>query len=186
MQWIIEPKETITQGTIVYGVDWGRGENNPLSIVLSNACDFEHNKLGFLIVCALVPAKETILASKEFKAKVESADQEGKTLKRRPWESLVNFLTDYIHNKSIGRYYFIDCAPVLEVDPFFVDFQQLRSVETSVMKDLEIVAQLDHPYVEQMMMHFTGYTARIPSDRVDNLAEANYISFLADGYTRKA
>ncbi len=184
MQWIIEPEETITQGTIVYGVDWGRGKDNPLSIVLSNACDFEHDKLGFLIVCALVPAKETILASKEFKAKVENAGED-KKLNGRSWNSLVNFLTDYIHNKSIGRYYFVDCAPVLDVDPFFIDFQQLRSVDISVMEDLEIVAQLDHPFVEQMMMHFTGYTARIPSDRVDAPAEANYIGFLANGYTKK-
>ena len=43
MQWVVDAKENITQGSIVSGVNWGRGEDDPvLSIVLSNACDFEH------------------------------------------------------------------------------------------------------------------------------------------------
>ena len=83
MQWVIEKKGNITQGSIVSGVDWGRGEDNPaLSIVLSNACDFEHDKLSFLIVAALVPAKDTLMATKEYKSKVIDAD-ENKGLTRK-------------------------------------------------------------------------------------------------------
>lgn len=83
MQWVVGARENITQGSIVSGVDWGRGEEIPvLSIVLSNACDFEHDKLSFLIVAALVPAKETLMSTKEYKGKVESANEEGGTDKK--------------------------------------------------------------------------------------------------------
>ena len=65
--WVSESKGIITQGTIVDGVDWGRGEYNPLSIVISNACDLEHGNSSFLLVAALESAKDTLQNTDEFK-----------------------------------------------------------------------------------------------------------------------
>ena len=44
MEWIEEPYQEITQGAILDDVDRGKGNDNPLRIVLSNACDLETNK----------------------------------------------------------------------------------------------------------------------------------------------
>lgn len=58
--WISEFKGQITQGTIVDGVDWGLGDENPLGIVISNACDLEHDHSGFLMVAALEVAADVL------------------------------------------------------------------------------------------------------------------------------
>ena len=182
MQWVVDAKENITQGSIVCGVDWGRGEDNPvLSIVLSNACDFEHEKLSFLIVAALVPAKETLMATKEYKSKVDSADEE-KGLKKKPWDSFVNYLTNFIHNTSVGRYFFFDPNPVIYAPLLLVDFQQVQSLDVDIIDDLTNVGQLDHPHVEKMMAHFVGYTGRVPTDRSDSPEEATYLQELRGDY----
>ncbi|MCR5362462.1 MAG: hypothetical protein K6E73_10720 [Bacteroidales bacterium] len=181
MQWVIDAKENITQGSIVDGVDWGRGEDNPLSIVLSNACDFEHDKLSFLVVAALVPAKETLMATKEYKSKVASAD-EGNGLSKKSWESFADYLKNFIHNKVVGRYFFFDPNPVIDAPLFLVDFQQICSLDADMMENLTNVGQLDHPHVEKMMAHFVGYTGRVPSDRADETQEGEYLQELQGDY----
>lgn len=55
------------------GVDWGLGDDNPLSIVITNACDLEHDHSGFLMVAALEPAAEVLGASKEFQSLVKDS-----------------------------------------------------------------------------------------------------------------
>lgn len=182
MQWVIDAKENITQGSIVSGVDWGKGENNPvLSIVLSNACDFEHDKLGFLIVAALIPAKETLMATKEYKAKVASAD-EGNGLLRKRWDSFVDYLKTFIHNKNVSRYFFLDPNPVIDAPLLLVDFQQIRSLDVDTMENLTNEGQLDHPHVEKMMSQFVCYTGRVPTDRVEEPQEADYLQELQGDY----
>ena len=41
---------------------------------------------------------------------------------------------------------------------------------------------MNHPFVEQMMMHFTSYTSRVAVDRVNEDMENLYFSELAEGY----
>ena len=142
MQWVVEAKGEITQGSIVDGVDWGHGDDNPpLSIVLSNACDFENEKLGFVTVAALVPAKETLEMTKEYREKVDSAGAEHE-LAKKPWDSFCKYLVSFIHNTKVGRYYFFDPRPTIEAPLLLVDFQQIRSLDLSVIADLDIVGQL--------------------------------------------
>lgn len=186
MQWVIEPKGEITQGSIVSGVDWGRGEYNPpLSIVLSNACDFENDKLSFVTVAALVPAKETLEKTKEYRDKVSSAGEEHE-LKKKPWESFYSYLLSFIYNTKVGRYYFFDPKPIIEDLPLLlVDFQQIRSLDLSMIEDLDIEGQLDHPHVEKMMAHFVGYVGRVPTDRATPPQEAKYMEELRGEYHKK-
>ena len=103
--WISEFNGDFTQGTIVDGVDWGLGDDNPLGIVITNACDLEHDHSGFLMVAALEPAAEVLGASKEFQSLVK--DSTDGLLKRKQWDALTRFLKDYIHNKNICRHFFL-------------------------------------------------------------------------------
>lgn len=184
MQWVVEA-EDITQGSIVSGVDWGRGnENPPLSIVLSNACDFENDKLGFVIVAALVPAKETLEMTKEYRDKVSSAGT-GQELARKPWESFSNYLVSFIHNTKVGRYYFFDPTPTIDAPLLLVDFQQIRSLDLAMLEGLGIEGQLAHPHVEKMMAHFVSYVGRVPTERVEPLQEALYLEKLRGEYHRR-
>jgi len=173
MQWIVGNQgENLTQGTILYGVDFGYGEYNPLCIVLSNACDFENDKLSFIILAILVPAKETLRNSKEVCAIYK--EKEWADLTRREKDAICNIYTDKIHNKSIGRYYFFNPKPIIDMDPLLVDFQHVRSFEYSTFKKsvdngkIQVLGRLDHPFVEQMMMQYAGYTGRVPSDRLSS------------------
>lgn len=181
--WISEFNGDFTQGTIVDGVDWGLGDDNPLSIVITNACDLEHDHSGFLMVAALEPAAEVLGASKEFQSLVK--DSTDGLLKRKQWDALTRFLKDYIHNKNICRHFFFDPRPVLDMDCVVVDFQHIRSLDLEQLNSLEPIGQMKHPFIEQMMMRFTSYVARIPVDRPDDEEEQKYIKELAGIYTLK-
>lgn len=181
--WISEYNGDFTQGTIVDGVDWGLGDDNPLSIVISNACDLEHDHSGFLMVAALEPAAAVFGASKEFQGLVK--DSTDGQLKKKQWDALTRFLKGYIHNKNICRHFFFDPRPVIDLDSVVVDFQHIRSLDLGAVKTLEPIAQMNHPFVEQMMMRFTSYVARIPVDRPNETDEQRYISELVGDYSLK-
>lgn len=185
MQWLKTASPQITQGSIVDGIDWGYGEYNPLSIVLSNACDIDHGKCSFLMVIALLPAAETLSESKEFKNKTENANAKHE-LTKKSWKSLYDFLSSYIHNKNICRYYFFDPQPILDAPLLVADFQMIKSVSIDQISHLENIAQLSSPYIEQMILHFASYTARIPSDRVEQEIEEKLINELALPYHKSA
>lgn len=173
--WVEEPTLSITQGTIVDNVDWGRGEDlNPLSIVMSNACDIEHGHSNFLIVAALEQAADVLPETAEFKDKIK-----GEKISTKQKNALKKLLSDYIHNKNICRHFFFDPRPVLDIGCLLVDFQQIKCVEFAQINTLEPVAQLKHPFVEQMIMRFTSYTARIPVDRVDECSVEEYCGEIA-------
>jgi hypothetical protein len=71
------------------------------------------------------------------------------------------------------------------MDCLVVDFQQVKSIEMDKIQTLSLEGQMEHPFVEQMMMRFTSYTSRIPVDRVDTDMENIYIHRLARGYKPK-
>lgn len=181
--WITSPEDEITQVSIVEGVDWNIGDI-PLSIVLSNACDLSHNKSSFLIVAALVPALDVLSVSKEFHNHTNNATED-KGLTSKQWKSLSDMLKSYIHNKNICRYYFFDPQPVINCDLLFVDFQLIQSIPIKDIDKLGYVGQMKSPFTEQMMMRFTSYTARIPSDRVSDAMENKYIKELSAGFHQK-
>lgn len=177
MQWLVQTQgENLTQGTILHGVDFGYGEYNPLCIVLSNACDFEHDKLSFVLLAVLDPAKETLENSKEVKALIGENGIEGMTKKSK--EALLKLYSEKINNKTIGRYYFMDPKPVIDMDPLLVDFQHVISFDYDKLKafvdngKIVILGRMNHPFVEQMMLQYVGYTGRVPSDRVTPEEEA--------------
>ena len=171
----VENYSDFTQGTIVDGIDWG-DELNPLSIVLSNACDLEHGHCSYILFAALVDAKAVLTSSKEFQSSLNDGKISTKTAKK--------FFEKYIHNKEIGRYYFFDPSPVIDAGYLLVDFQRICSVKynAETIDKLEKIGQLKHPFVEQMMMRFVAYTSRIPSDRVDENKVDEYVTNLSKNF----
>lgn len=162
MAYLVEGVDSIAQGSVLLGVDWGLNPN-PLSIVLSNECDLINGKASYIIVAALVAAKETITESEEYKNKVQGiTDNE---LSKGKWDTLKKFLDGYIYNKGVTRYYFIDPAEAIDAPCFLVDFQHIQSIPIEDTDCLEVVASLPSPFKEQMMVQFASYTARIPVDR---------------------
>lgn len=182
--WVSKSNGEITQGTIVDGVDWGRGENDPLSIVISNACDLEHGNSSFLLVAALEAASDVLQQTGEFRGMIKDANENGE-LSRKQWKSLSNFLLNYIHNKNVCRHFFFDPRPVVDMDCLVVDFQQVKSIEMETISSLSVEGQMNHPFVEQMMMRFTSYTSRIPVNRVNAEMENIYIHELTQGFKQK-
>lgn len=161
------------QGSVLDDVPWEL-EAAPLGIIISNTCDIEYDKADFVIVAALKPAREIIQASKEFQSKLDGA--QGDTLRRKPWDSLVDLLEDLVHNSSVRRYYFLDGREALELDPLLVDFQQLLSLPITQAKSLPMRAVLPSPDREKLVVHFASYTSRIgvdrqPAERVQHLTE---------------
>lgn len=165
MEWItpINDVNQLTQGSIVDGIDWG-DEDNPVSIILSNACDLEHEHASYLIVAALYPASAIIGNSREYKGMTNPNGYSASSKKQR--DAVSSKLSDYIHHRAVNRYYFVDCT-ASELDMFMmVDFQRILSLPIDVKDSLKPIAQLNTPLKEQMIMQFVSYTSRIPTDRV--------------------
>lgn len=169
MEWLkkLDSIEELTQGSIVDGVDWGDGDNDPLSIVLSNACDLEHDgHCSYLIVAAMYQAGDIIRASREYNGIIQGADLAD--ISKRQRIQIERLFLDYIHNRTINRYFFIDCSNIEQGLYLVVDFQRILSVKYEAKAYLTPVANLISPLREHMMMRFVGYTARIPIDRVSD------------------
>lgn len=179
MRWIEEPYLALTQGAIVDGVDWGMGENNPLSIVLSNACDIENSKAEFLIVAALLPAASTLCESREiFSAAERDSNATGLTKKQK--KSIRELLIKYINNTQVCRYFFFDPNPVIDADLLLVDFQMVKSINLD--DELDYVGQMKQMFTMQMMSRFVSYTGRVPVDRPEESKINQYIQELTNGY----
>lgn len=182
MEWLkkFDSIEKLTQGSIIDNVDWGYTKDcNPLSIVLSNACDLEHEgHCSYLIVAAMHLAADVIQASREYKGLLGDTPSDKITKKQR--KGIERLYSDYIHNRTINRYFFIDCS---EIEPnlyMVVDFQELMSVEYKGISKYRPVAHLLSPLREHLMMRFVCYTARISIDRVDENREKEIISKLTE------
>ena len=157
----------ITTGTIVHNIPWSQDGVNIPGIVLSNACDLEHDKAGYIIIAGLVEAKTTLLDSNEYKnlnitPRAELSSKDKVKLKR--------FYEDYIYNKGITRYYLIYPNKALEASmpAMLVDFQHLTSIPSNESNRLRILAELKSPFREEMMQHFTSYTSRVPVPREES------------------
>lgn len=180
MAHLVQGSGTIAQGSILFGVNWGL-DPNPLSIVLTNECDIVNGKASYIIVAALVGAKDTITESKEYKDKTEGVVNN--EVKNKTWKTLQNFLNGYIYNKNVTRYYFIDPGEAIEVPYLLVDFQHIQSIPIESIDSYDVVAQLPTPFKEQMMVLFASYTARIPVDREEDTTKI--IENLIEPYKRK-
>jgi hypothetical protein len=166
----------LTQGSIVDAIDWGNPEDNPVGIILSNACDLAHEgHCSYLIVAAMYPAQMILQSSREYKGIIPDPTVK---LTRKQLEKRAEYFSNYIHHKTINRYYFIDCTETLLGMHMVIDFQRIISMPHKCMHTLKPIAHLVSPLREQMIMQFAHYTARIPSDRVDEEQEANIIETL--------
>jgi len=183
MIFIEEPAKQIKQGMIVDQIPWNFEGPKPLGIILTNPCDLEHNKASFLIIAALVSAKDTLHVSNDFQNRIQGINDEYQ-LNNKKWESLTVLIENYIHNKNITRYYFIDPRPIIEDIFFFVDFQFIISVPFEKSGMLVKIAQLSSPFVQQMIVHFAGYTSRIAVDRANDVQSQEIISKIADPYRK--
>lgn len=165
MEWIrpFSEIQELTQGSIIDGVDWGEGDDNPLSIVLSNACDLSHEgHCSYLIVAALYPACDIIRSSREFLGIVQDKIGDLSKSQKRQIDRLFG---DYIYNRTITRYYFIDCSIIERELYLFVDYQHIKSVPFQDITKYTPIAHLVSPLREQMMMRFVYYAGRVPVDR---------------------
>lgn len=160
--------DILSQGAVLLGVDWGVNPN-PLSIVLTSECDLIHEKASYIIVASLISAKEIICESSDYQDMIQDIGEEG--ISNSKWGKISKFLNNYIHNKGISRYYFIDPADAFDSPHLFVDFQHLKSIPFEDSSSFEVLAKLPTPYKEQMIVQFASYMARIPVDRTEDTTQ---------------
>jgi hypothetical protein len=175
-------ESVLTQGSVLDEVPWGL-DPNPLGIVLTNPCDLTWEKASFLLLAALKPAREIIQSSREFKERVQSAQDN--ELSGNKWERLERHLSEFALNAGIRRWFLVE-ADVLELEPLFVDFQHLIAVPFEKLSSPRIVAVLPSPDREKMIVHFAGYTSRIGVDDPDEENMRRIVAALASPFRPRA
>jgi len=184
MSWLVDyDLDQLTQGVVVDNIPFGLNPS-PLGIILSNPCDLEWNKASYILIASLIPAKDTIQSSSEFKQKVLNATDN--KLGMDKWKKLVAYLSQFVHNVNIMRYFFVDPSRVFQAPSFFVDFQHIVTVPISYSSNLEPVAFLPSPHREKMIMHFSSYVSRIGVDRIVEGSQESIISELAYPYKQSS
>lgn len=176
----LEPYEgNICQGAIVDCPDWRFGDVEiPLAVVLSNECDLTNDKCGYLILMGLIEADLVLKSAKEFKAILpENFTGNYGDLSKKQKDAITRYFEGFIHNKDIRRYFFLG-GKALELPDLVADFQLLRSIPYGSIHDLKPIGKIKTPFKEQLIVHFAGYTSRIPSDRVTNEAKQEIINSL--------
>jgi hypothetical protein len=171
MAIIIPYEGTLTQGCIVDNIPWSRmgvplQDNRPLGIVLTNACDFEHGHASFFTIAALVDAKDTIFLMPEFRNKIEGCE-DSHQLQKKAFDSLKKWIEGIVHNKSILRYFFLIQNDELETPDFLVDFQNTITFPIEEKGELSVIAKLQSPYLEKMVVHYSSYISRIGVARIN-------------------
>jgi hypothetical protein len=166
MNWV-EKSSELSQGSIISGISWPNIKETeaPFGVVVSNACDFENDKLQFIIAAAIVPASDVLLNSKEFKSIIDNNNLS--ELSSRQQKKLDEYVRSFVNNNRFGRYYFFDIAPIFEKDdpiPMLIDFQHISSAPYP-NEQIKTIGRICHPFVEQFIMCFSHYVSRIPSDR---------------------
>lgn len=175
--WLEVWNGNIVQGAIVECPEWKVGDAQiPLGVVLSNECDLEHDKCGYVMLLGLVDASLVITSSKEYLAISPEESQKKRTNKQE--KAINEYLASFIHNKDIRRYYFIGSEPEIGTPSMVIDFQLIKSIPFIEAATLHPIARIRSPFKEQMIVHFAGYTSRIPSDRVPQETELNIINSL--------
>lgn len=171
--WLENWNGAIAQGVIVECAEWKVGDSDiPLGVVLSNDCDLEHDKCGYIILLGLVDASLVITSSKEYLAM--SPEKPSKKQEK----AIHDYFASFIHNKDIRRYYFIGDEPEIGTPSMVIDFQLIKSIPFIEASTLNPIARIRSPFKEQMIVHFAGYTSRIPSDRVSTETEHDIINSL--------
>lgn len=180
MSWLVDyDLDQLTQGVVVDNVPFGLNPN-PLGIILSNPCDLEWNKASYILIASLIPAKDTIQSSSEFKQRVLNVTDN--KLGKDKWKKLAAYISQFVHNVNIMRYFFVDPSKVFQAPSFFVDFQHIVTVPISSSNNLDPVGFLPSPHREKMIMHFSSYISRIGVDRVDDSSNDSLIAELAQPY----
>lgn len=154
----------LTQGAVLDALPWGL-DPAPLGVVLTNPCDLRWEKASYVIVSALVSAKDVIWASSDFRSWAGDHPREGALSKKR-WDSLSRVLQGFVRSDSICRYFLVE-SDVLgeEMGPLVADFQHLLSIPIEEAGRKPVVALLPPPDREKLIMHFAAYTSRIGVDR---------------------
>ena len=170
MAKIVAHSGEITQGTIVDDIDWP----NVLGIVVTNACDIEHENAEFVTIAALVEAKKNITILPEFHNKIQGANETG-GISKNAFTSLVTFVQSLIHNKNIIRYFFVCQNDEIGTPDLLVDFQNLITIPIDELVKLRGIAQLPAPYIQQMIVHYTSYNSRIAVERLGDEQVASIV-----------
>jgi hypothetical protein len=155
--------DEFTQGSVLDDLPWDRSDK-PLGIVLTNPCDLQWEKAAYVVVAALLPARDVIHASNDVRAITDNADEQ-QALSKTKWATLEKRLEKYVYNADITRFFLIT-AEVLELPPLLIDFQDVLSVPFDEVPK-SVLAVLPSPYREKMIVHYASYVSRIAVDRVE-------------------
>lgn len=183
---VVDGEPPLNQGYLVDGVSFGVEESPPFGIILSNPCDLEWEKASFILIAAVLPAGPIIKESQEFKQIVESVDEGGETsLSRRKWTGLSKFITRFIYNDAIGRYFLLDAREIAG-QCLFVDYQFLVALPFEDQERLTVICKVPSPDREKMVSHFGGYLSRIADDRPEGSDADDMVSQLVAPFSPAA
>ncbi len=129
-------------------------------------CDFAQDKAELIHLCAMFTAASVI-----------------EQLRKTTWEKLApkelkNQIKQFI-TQRLPRYHFFAPLPGMVV-PLLADFQVITSLPLRELESLEIVAELESPFREQVPARYAAYMGRVGTP--DFLAEdaAKWLNFIFD------
>lgn len=159
----------VDQGVILHDVYFYSSDAKHYGLVLTPTCDFAHDKVEAVQLCALRPAWDVIrdLLSDEW-ASLNPPSSSGKI------KDLRSRIESIVKNK-LPRYHWFAPLPNTEV-PLIGDFQYITSLQFEEAKNLGIVAELVSPYREQVPARYAAYMGRVGTPDYETASVESWIN----------
>jgi len=124
-------------------------KNGDFYIIITPTCEIVNKKTEMIRLAECIPLKKT----KEYQ------DYQKNKIK------YINELRKLIESRKSDRYFFLPKTHF--IDNLVIDFQRIKSIALSELKNYEYVAKLDDPFSQSMIGYFIRYYNRIGTEDID-------------------
>lgn len=163
-QAIPDEEGKIDQGDVFVDIYFAATDERVNAVVVSPACDLEHNKADFIKFVSTVSfelvAKDILLDH----SRIDDSDfGSGVAISRTKYNSAMNVLTRNINGDLLPRYYFLPGYSDSFPDSY-LDFQKVFVIQVQQVFDSYMtnrITRIASPWREQIAERYSGYSGRV-------------------------
>jgi len=163
-QAITDEEGKIDQGDVFVDIYFAATAERVNAVVISPACDLEHNKADFVKFISTVSfelvAKNILLHH----SRIDESDfASGQAINKTKYDSAINTLKSNINGNLLPRYYFLPSYSDSFADSY-LDFQKVFVLQVQQVFDSYIanrITRIASPWREQIAERYSGYSGRV-------------------------
>ena len=163
-QGITDDEDKINQGDVFVDMYFAATSERVDAVVISPACDLQHNKADFVKFVSTVPFELVARRILLDHSKIDEVDFEsGEVISSRKCDGAIKALKQNVDGDLLPRYYLLPSHTDLLPDSY-IDLQRVFVLQVQNLFDSYIanrVARIASPWREQLAERYSGYSGRV-------------------------